>query len=240
MPDWPAPNRVNALSTCCDGGVSEKGYGSLNLARHVGDVESSVTHNRKTLVQQANLPSEPVWLEQVHGTTVAELDGNDDKSVIQADASVTRQENRVCSVMTADCLPILLCKKDGSAVAAIHAGWRGLLAGVIENTVPTLGEPSQVLAWLGPAIGPGRFEVGNEVKLAFTNKRAILGQAFQQQDSTHELADLYALARMTLLHCGVERMYGGEHCTYNQPNQFFSYRREPVTGRMASLIWLQS
>ncbi|PCI69508.1 MAG: multi-copper polyphenol oxidoreductase [Piscirickettsiaceae bacterium] len=239
-PDWPAPEQVNALSTCCDGGVSAHGYASFNIATHVGDDILSVAENRKRLVRDAKLPAEPVWLEQAHGTTVAVLGGARYPRVIEADASIARCDDRICAVMTADCLPILLCKQDGSAVAAVHAGWRGLLSGVIENTINALGEPQQILAWLGPAIGPGCFEVGAEVKGAFSNKKAVMGQAFQQIDEAHYMADLYALARMTLLHNGVKKMYGGEHCTYNQPDQFYSYRRQPITGRMASLIWLQS
>ncbi|MEO1889731.1 MAG: peptidoglycan editing factor PgeF [Cycloclasticus sp.] len=238
-PDWPAPERVNALTTCRQGGVSQAGFAGFNLAKHVGDDEALVDDNRQQLIQNAKLPSEPVWLEQVHGVNAIELGDASDAVLPQADASIARNGNVVCVVMTADCLPILLCKKDGSAVAAIHAGWRGLLSGVIESTVSKLAEPEQILAWLGPAIGPDNFEVGAEVKRAFVDKKQVMQQAFQQVDDTHYLADLYALARMTLLHCGVKSMYGGEHCTYNQSNQFYSYRRDAVTGRMASLIWLQ-
>ena len=240
IPDWPAPDNIKALSTSRDGGVSLAGYSSLNLAMHVGDCESSVVKNRTALIQQCQLPAEPVWLDQVHGTKVVDLERLSGSALVQADAAITRSENLLCTVMTADCLPILLCKMDGTAVAAIHAGWRGLLAGVIENTVLSLTEPEKILAWLGPAIGPSRFEVGGEVRNAFVDKKPIMQQAFQQLDRTHYLADLYALARITLLSCGVKRMYGGEHCTYNQADQFYSYRREPETGRMASLIWRQS
>lgn len=241
-PDWPAPEPVKALVTCRQGGVSQVGYASFNLAQHVADDEALVEANRQQLIQQAKLPSQPVWLDQVHGINVIDISDSDvnGTAVPQADASIARNQHSVCAVMTADCLPVLLCKADGSAVAAVHAGWRGLLSGVIENTVSQLGEAERVLAWLGPAIGPGQFEVGLEVKQAFADKKSVMQQAFQQVDRTHYLADLYALARMTLLHCGVKRMYGGEHCTYNQPNQFYSYRRDAVTGRMASLIWLQS
>lgn len=239
-PDWPAPERIKALSTSRLGGVSLGGYSSLNLANHVADNELSVAQNKSILVRKGRLPSQPIWLEQVHGTTVVELSGAVNSTVPIADASMTRSSNVVCAVMTADCLPILLCKKDGSAVAVIHAGWRGLLAGVIENTVLSLGQPEQILAWLGPAIGPGCFEVGSEVKNAFVEKTPNMQQAFQQSDEEHFLADLYALARITLLQCGVKRMYGGEHCTYNQSDQFYSYRRDGVTGRMASLIWLET
>lgn len=238
-PDWPAPERVKAFVTCRQGGNSLAGYAGFNVAKHVGDDDALVDTNRRQLIQQAALPGKPVWLDQVHGIHAIQLEDDCNAVIPRADASIARHENRVCAVMTADCLPVLLCKTDGSAVAAIHAGWRGLLSGVIENTVSQLGEATDILAWLGPAIGPGRFEVGAEVKQAFVEKNSVMQQAFQTVDSTHYLADLYALARMTLLHCGVKRMYGGEHCTYNQPNQFYSYRRDAVTGRMASLIWLQ-
>lgn len=238
-PDWPAPTQVKALTTCRDGGVSEAGYTSFNLASHVDDEPLAVANNRENLVQQFKLPAQPVWLNQVHGTAVVDLGSIDMATVAEADASMTIKPNQVCAVMTADCLPILLCNEQGSIVAAVHAGWRGLLAGVVENTVTALGSSETLLAWLGPAIGPGCFEVGAEVKQAFVDKKAIMRQAFQQVDDTHHLADLYALARMTLLQCGVKKIYGGEHCTYNQFNQFYSYRREPITGRMASLIWLQ-
>jgi YfiH family protein len=239
-PDWPAPERVKALSTCRDGGVSKGAYASLNIATHVGDVESLVEENRALITRDAGLPAEPVWLEQVHETTAVELGHVKGSPILKADASIARSSGLVCAVMTADCLPLLLCKKDGSVVAAIHAGWRGLLSGVIENTVKQLADADQILAWLGPAIGPANFEVGQEVKDAFVGKMPVMQQAFKRVDDSHYMADLYALARMTLLQCGVKKMYGGEHCTYNQPNQFYSYRREAITGRMASLIWIQS
>lgn len=238
-PDWPSPRQVNALTTCRYGGVSEANFSSLNLAMHVGDDEKAVRKNRSLLGDEFHLPANPIWLQQVHGTKVVELSQCTDNHLIQADASISRSNEFVSAVMTADCLPVLLCKDDGSAVAAVHAGWRGLLAGIIENTVIQLTQPEKLMAWLGPAIGPGHFEVGEEVKDAFVNKHWVMGQGFRRIDRLHYLADLYALARMTLLQCGVKRIYGGEHCTYNQADRFYSYRREPVTGRMASLIWLQ-
>ncbi|KXJ45988.1 MAG: YfiH family protein [Bermanella sp.] len=238
-PDWPVPERVKAISTRRHGGISEGPYSSLNLANHVGDDDRVVTQNRSTLFHKLQLPAKPVWLEQVHGTRVMELGQHEATQLIQADASISRNSDFVCAVMTADCLPILLCKEDGSAVAAVHAGWRGLVAGIVEKAVTQLAEPEKIIAWLGPAIGPSHFEVGAEVKEAFVNKNSVMRQCFQQIDSQHYLADLYALARIVLLKCGVKRIYGGEYCTYNQADQFFSYRREPITGRMASLIWLQ-
>jgi len=238
-PDWPAPDRVKAVSTCRSGGVSEGGYASLNLANHVGDNAPAVMQNRLTLVDQFQLPAKPVWLEQVHGSRVLELAQYEGSQVVQADASISRNSHAVCAVMTADCLPILLCKEDGTAVAAVHAGWRGLLEGIVDNAVMKLAEPGEIIAWLGPAIGPEHFEVGTEVKDAYVSQHGVMKQCFQRVDSEHYLADLYALARIVLLKCGVKRIYGGEYCTYNQADQFFSYRREPITGRMASLIWLQ-
>lgn len=239
VPHWPAPKQVKALTMCRDGGVSIGAYSSFNLARHVDDDASAVTRNRAALVAELALPADPVWLDQVHGVDVLELDQSNKQTIHQADASLSRTQGQVCAVLTADCLPVLLCKQDGSAVAAVHAGWRGLLSGVIEKTIAALGDTEQILAWLGPAIGPGRFEVGAEVKEAFVKKNTVMQQAFRQTDETHHLADLYAIARMTLIQCGVKRIYGGEYCTYNDADKFYSYRREPVTGRMASLIWLQ-
>ena len=238
-PDWPAPAQVRALTTCRDGGVSGGCYASLNLGNHVGDKALSVQQNRDILFKQMQLPAKPLWLDQIHSTKVVEHSGRHVDMPIQADATFTRNEGLVCAVMTADCLPILLCNQGGTVVAALHAGWRGLLTGVVENTIDQLGEVEDLLAWCGPAIGPGRFEVGIEVEKAFVEKKSVMKQAFQQTDQTHFLADLYALARMTLLHCGVKNIFGGEYCTYNHANQFYSYRREPITGRMASLIWIQ-
>lgn len=239
VPNWPAPKQVKALTTCRNGGVSVGAYSSFNLGRHVDDDASAVTSNRTALLAELELPADPVWLDQAHGVNVVELDQFNKQTTHQADASLSRTQGLVCAVLTADCLPVLLCKQDGSAVAAVHAGWRGLLSGVIEKTIAGLGDTEQIIAWLGPAIGPGRFEVGAEVKEAFVKKNTVMQQAFRQTDEAHHLADLYALARMTLIQSGVKRIYGGEYCTYNEADKFYSYRREPVTGRMASLIWLQ-
>lgn len=235
---WPAPERVVALTTCRQGGISKAGFAGLNLAMHVNDDAASVAQNRSIIEQDFQLPSAPVWLEQVHGSRILKLTA-DTAGSLQADAVMTREKGRVCAVMTADCLPVLLCNEEGSGVAAVHAGWRGLLAGIVEKTAVKLGAPQTLQAWLGPAIGPGCFEVGTEVREAFIQKNPVMQQAFRQVDDTHYLADLYALARITLLQNGVKRIYGGEHCTYNEADNFYSYRREPITGRMASLIWLQ-
>lgn len=237
--NWPAPVAVKAFTTYRTGGYSPANYTSLNLALHVNDDVNNVKLNRQSLTTALDLPSDPVWLDQVHGAQLVELSVAEQSINLQADGAVTQQKDKVCAVLTADCLPVLLCNKQGTQVAAVHAGWRGLLGGVIENAVAMFEKPDDVLAWLGPAIGPAHFEVGREVKDAFTDKKPVMQQAFRYVDKTHCLADLYALARMTLLDCGVKKMYGGEHCTYNESDKFYSYRREPITGRMASLIWLQ-
>jgi len=183
------------------------------------------------------LPSKPVWLEQVHGTAVLKLDGEPYASK-RADASYSNTPGTVCAVMTADCLPVLFCNRDGSEVAAAHAGWRGLCAGVLEETVACFADkPENLLAWLGPAIGPDAFEVGPEVREAFMAHDAAAESAFRPQGEKY-FADIYQLARQRLASVGVEHIYGGEHCTFSQQDDFFSYRRDKTTGRMASFIWL--
>ena len=231
-PQWPVPDGVRAYQTTRLGGVSRPPYDSLNLGGHVGDLPEAVTENRRRLVQLAGLPRLPVWLSQEHGTTVVEaLAGG------CADASYSTTPGQVCAVMTADCLPVLLCRADGGAVAAVHAGWRGLLAGVIEQTVMAAGG-GEWLAWLGPAIGPQAFEVGQEVFDAFLAEDAASASAFVPGRAGHYMADIYVLARRRLARVGVDRVYGGQYCTYSEPERFYSYRRDGVTGRMASLIWL--
>lgn len=238
QPDWPAPTPIKALSTTRLGGISQPPYDSLNLGLHVNDDNDKVYRNRQWLTRSARLPSSPLWLEQVHGTRV--IDANDWQVGIEADALFSRQAGQVCPVMTADCLPVLFCDVDGKMVAAAHAGWRGLLNGVLENTVSQFScSADHILAWLGPAIGPQQFEVGSEVFDAFCSHSAEAGQAFSPHRSGHYLADIYLLARQRLNRLGVEKIYGGEHCTVTEADQFFSYRRDGDTGRMASLIWIE-
>lgn len=236
VPDWPAPACVKALQTTRQGGRSQSPYDSLNFGMHVGDNAYDVAANRQLL--SAWVPSEPVWLEQVHGTRVimAETAG----CAPQADACITRQRNAVCAVMTADCLPVFLCDDAGTVAGVAHAGWRGMADGVIEATVKAMDMPGhELMAWLGPAIGPQAFEVGPEVRETFLGHDAASAAAFEAKGEKY-LADLYALARLRLRALGVTRVYGGNFCTYTDASRFFSYRRDGRTGRMVSLIWLSA
>lgn len=235
-PDWPASPTVHALVTTRLGGVSHPPYDSFNLGSHVGDDPHAVARNRRSLAR--HLPAEPFWLDQIHGCEVVAVDTG--RVGVRADASVARQPGQVCAILTADCLPVLFCDRDGCVVAAAHAGWRGLCAGVLERSVAAMGVPAaSILAWLGPAIGPAAFEVGDEVRRAFLEAGPVPDQAFVAVRPGHWHADLYALARARLLACGVKSIYGGGRCTFGEAQSFYSYRREGRTGRMASLVWLQ-
>lgn len=235
-PDWPAPANVKALQTTRQGGISAAPYDTFNLGQHVGDDPVRVNRNRHLLAPF--MPSEPVWLEQVHGTVVANADAAACR--VQADACIARHKGSVCVVMTADCLPVLLCDEDGTTVGAVHAGWKGLAAGVIEATVKEMGvAPHKLLAWLGPAIGPEAFEVGEDVRAAFMAHDAKAAEAFRAHSTQGKYhADIYLLARQRLNALGITRVFGGNHCTYHQKDRFFSYRRDGVTGRMGTFIWL--
>ena len=235
IPDWPAPARVKAIQTTRQGGVSAAPYGSLNLGGHVGDNPLAVERNR--ILLNKLLPSEPVWLEQIHGTLVANADRASCQP--QADACIARHRAAVCAVMTADCLPVLLCDAQGGVVGAAHAGWRGLCDGVIEATVLAMGvAPQSLMAWLGPAISQENFEVGDEVRAAFVTVQPQAASAFIAGQSGKWFADIYALARLRLNALGITQIYGGGRCTYRERGQFFSYRRDGVTGRMGTFIWL--
>ena len=237
VPDWPAPEVVRALSTTRMGGFSAAPYESLNLGDHVGDEPSRVRRNRKYLMQRLGLASDPPWLQQVHGCEVV-MCGQTGLAP-QADAITAVAPGEVCAVLTADCLPVLLCDRSGKQVAAVHAGWRGLQAGVIESAVASFGESrDQILAWLGPAIGPEAFEVGSEVRDAFMRIHPRDEQAFSPGRNNRWMADIYQLARNRLKQCDVSFVGGGEYCTHSDPDRFFSYRRDGITGRMASLIWI--
>ncbi|WP_028449571.1 peptidoglycan editing factor PgeF [Chitinibacter tainanensis] len=235
-PNWPAPARVRALQTTRLGGHSLPPYASLNLGQHVGDDPQQVAANRAIVA--AACGSQPRWLNQVHG--VAVVDAAEITQPVDADASYSRALGVVSVVMTADCLPLLFCDRAGTVVASAHAGWRGLCNGVIEATVAKMACPaSEILVWLGPAIGPNAFEVGDEVRAAFmaTDPQAEL--AFKKQEGGKWLADIYLLAHQRLHTLGITAIYGGDQCTVTQAETYFSYRRDGQTGRLASLIWLE-
>jgi polyphenol oxidase len=235
IPDWPAPANVKALQTTRVGGVSSGKYASLNLGDHVKDNPQHVAYNRQLL--SPFVPSEPVWLQQVHGIRV--IDASIASCIESADASFSQRKDVVCVTMTADCLPVLLCDKAGTAVAAIHAGWRSLCDGVIEETVGAMPvESNQLMAWLGPAIGPDAFEVGGEVREQFMAQDAQAEAAFRPHGDKW-LGDLYAIAKQRLHRLRIQQIYGGGCCTYNEPDTFFSFRRDGDTGRMATMIWLE-
>ncbi|MEJ2592337.1 MAG: peptidoglycan editing factor PgeF [Candidatus Thiodiazotropha sp.] len=237
-PDWPAPGHVRALITTRQGGVSRPPYDSLNLATHVGDDAHDVARNRALLIHDCRLPEAPFWLNQVHGCHVA--DSNVASPGCEADAVIGDRPGRICAVLTADCLPLLICDRAGSRVCAVHAGWRGLAGGVIEAAVSRMAvAPAELLVWLGPAIGPDAFEVGGEVREAFVSQQAQDADAFRSGRADRWLADIYRLARQRLARLGVGYVGGGDYCTFTQAQRFFSYRRDGVTGRMASLIWLE-
>jgi copper oxidase (laccase) domain-containing protein len=275
VPDWPAPANVHAATTLRTGGVSQAPYSSLNPAAHVGDDSEQVRQNRRIVREMLDLPAEPVWLDQIHSNHAVKAEnppypplqkeGRGDLQ--QADAGYTDESGVVCAVLTADCLPLLVCSTDGVQVAAIHASWRGLLAGVISNTViamqiplasslpfskgetslfrntdfsPSLckmGARGDLLVWLGPAIGPDCFEVGAEVHNAFLEKSAEFNSAFKKQSNDKWLADIYQMARIELAALGIANVYGGTNCTVTEHKRFYSYRRDTQTGRMATLIW---
>jgi hypothetical protein len=241
LPDWPAPPGVRAAFSLRDGGVSAGPWASLNLGNHVGDDPAAVRENRRRLREALALPGEPRWLEQVHGVAVS----RDVAATVPpvADAFVTERVGVVATVMVADCIPVLFCDRGGGVVAAAHAGWRGLLAGVLENTVQAMGvDPDRLLAWLGPAIGPARFEVGPEVREAFLQSTPGEDAAarFVPSPAGRWLCDLPGLARDRLSRLGVGAVSGGQHCTASDAGRFFSHRRDaPRTGRMAAVVWLQ-
>lgn len=239
VPDWPAPTHIKAVTTLRSDGVSEAPFSSWNLARHVDDKPVHVDRNRTLLSERLSLPDEPFWLEQVHGTRVLTVAGAD-ASDRQADGSYTHERGRVCVVLTADCLPLLLCNRAGTEVAAVHAGWKGLADGVIEAALRCFQSPAQdLLVWLGPAIGPQVFEVGAEVREVFLHKTEQADAAFTALGGNKYLANIYELARQRLQQYGVHAVFGGQHCSFSEDALFYSYRRERVTGRMASLIWIE-
>ena len=238
VPTWPAPANVLAVVSKRDlADPNNNPMAGFNVARHVHDNLPRVLRHRQLLCADLQLTQEPAWLDQVHGTMVAELPLDE---VVSADASTSNQAGQACVVMTADCLPVLFCDNQGTRVAAAHAGWRGLAAGVLENALAHFPDPNEVLVWLGPAIGPVAFEVGEDVRQAFIALDAQAQSCFVRRPNTAAkyLADLYGLARLRLKAAGVSQIYGGEVCTFSQPQDYFSHRRDPASGRQLSLISL--
>jgi polyphenol oxidase len=239
--DWPAPFHIRTAISTRQGGVSLSPYDGLNLGSHVDDRPDAVAQNRQLFRQLAQMPAEPLWLNQVHGTVCVLLEQTEfSAGPFTADASTTKTKGLVSVVLTADCLPVLFCDLAGTQVAAAHAGWRGLVDGVLEQTLAQFPDPTTVIAWLGPAIGPTAFEVGDEVRRAFVAKDAKADAAFMAvpNKTGKWLADLYQLARLRLNASGVSQVYGGGFCTYTNSQAFYSYRRDGQTGRMASCIWI--
>lgn len=236
-PDWPAPQNVRALTTTRVGGYSAAPFDSFNLSLRSGDNIEHVKRNRALLIESAGLPAEPVWLRQVHGNRV--IDAADSEPYSEADGSYTQQPRVVCAVLTADCCPVFLCDRHGNGVAVLHCGWRGVARGLIEQGVARMKVlPADLLGWLGPAIGPNSFEVGDDVYEAFAVHDRNAGTAFKRQENGRWLADIYALVRQRLQAVGVTKISGANYCTVLERQRFFSYRRDRVCGHMASLIWM--
>ena len=237
VPQWPAPPRVRAVSTLRSGGLSAPPYDTLNLGEHVGDEPDSVAENRRRLCEQLGI-DEPYWLDQVHGTRVVRAGVAGEHP--SADAAIADESNRVCAVLTADCLPILLARTDGRRVAAVHCGWRGLSGGVLESTIAALDTPPrELIAWLGPAIGPAHFEVGSEVRDAFMRIDPSAVTAFRANARGRWMCDLYRIAHQHLNRAGIDAIFGGGRCTFGEASSFFSFRRDGRCGRMATLIWIE-
>lgn len=239
-PDWPAPKNILCATTTRKGGCSQQEYSSLNVGVHVKDDLESIIKNRQLIKQDLQLPNEPVWLEQVHGSSVLSLGGKAPADNT-ADAAYTNEAGVVCAVLTADCLPVAFCDQAGEHIAVAHAGWRGLVNGVLENTIQEIPVANEkIICWLGPAIGSTKFEVGREVREKFIAKNSLHENAFQVQGKSKYLANIYQLARNVLVYNCVNEIHGGGLCTYLDEDKFYSYRRDGQTGRMATLIWMES
>lgn len=241
-PEWPAPDCISAYATtrAHPFGKSQGSFSTFNLSLHVGDEETAVNENRKQLAEDLHLPEPPRWLNQVHSNKVIDIVEYNYAQIPEADACFTNKKNTVCPIMTADCLPILLCNQQGHEIAAIHAGWRGLLAGVIPNTIVKMqSSPHELFAWLGPAIGPNVFQVNEQIKVDFLHSNPHNSDCFTTTKDQSIFANIYQIAKNELNCCGVQNIFGGNRCTFSEPELFYSYRRDQhITGRMATLIWI--
>ncbi len=234
---WPAPKNIRAGTSIRTGGHSKAPYNNLNLAQHVGDDQNNVDANRKLLIDHLKLQSEPVWLNQTHSSNIISIDNTPINR--EADASFTTKQHQVCAVMTADCVPILFCNKSGTKVAAIHAGWKGICGGIIENAIEIFSEPEAILVWIGPCISKERYEVGKDVYDSCLKHSNLIKNAFTQSSIGHWQADLVKIVRILMENMGVGAIYECNLCTYNMDELFFSYRRDGNTGRTASMIWME-
>ncbi|MCZ6802459.1 MAG: peptidoglycan editing factor PgeF [Proteobacteria bacterium] len=235
--DWPAPKQVHAGTTLRVGGHSQAPFNDLNLAHHVGDVSANVYKNRAIIINRLELQSEPICLDQTHSSNVISIDTTPENR--KADGSFTTRQNKVCTVMTADCVPVLFCNHSGTKIAAVHAGWRGICRGIIENAIKMFSEPETVLAWIGPCISSDYYEVGKDVYTACLNHSSALKSAFKQSNAGHWHCDLANIVKIILKNAEVGAIYECRLCTYKMDRLFYSYRRDGKTGRMASMIWME-
>jgi purine-nucleoside/S-methyl-5'-thioadenosine phosphorylase / adenosine deaminase len=235
--DWPAPKRIRAGTSIRIGGHSKIPFNNLNLAQHVGDDPVDVKKNRNTLVNHLELRSEPTWLNQAHSSHIISIDTPPENR--KADGSFTTKQNNICAVLTADCVPVLFCNKAGTKIAAIHAGWRGICNGIIENAIKTFSDSETILAWIGPCISSKYYEVGKDVYESCLNHSSLLKSAFDQTNIDHWHCDLAKIVKIILENAGIGAIYECNLCTYKMDELFFSYRRENNTGRTASMIWME-
>jgi purine-nucleoside/S-methyl-5'-thioadenosine phosphorylase / adenosine deaminase len=235
--DWPAPKGVYAGTSLRIGGLSKTPYSELNLANHVGDNPVDVTKNRSALLDHLKLSSNPHWLNQTHSTDIISIDGVPENQ--DADGSFTTTKNRICTILTADCVPILLCNKDGSQIAAIHAGWKGISTGIIENAIKLFTKPNEILVWIGPCICSEHYEVGKDVYESCSNHSDLVKNAFNRTSIDRWHCNLAEIVKILLKNKGVGAIYECNLCTYKLDEMFFSYRRDGITGRTASMIWME-
>ncbi len=235
--DWPAPKHVRAGTSIRTGGHSQAPYNDLNLAHHVGDEPGNVKNNREIIFNYLELKSEPIWLDQTHSSNIISIDAAPENQ--KADGSVTTRQNKVCAILTADCVPVLFCNNNGTKIAAIHAGWKGICCGIIENTIKEFSEPETILAWIGPCISSEYYEVRRDVYMGCLNHSASLKSAFNQINEDHWYCDLTNIVKIILKNTGVGAIYECGLCTYKMEELFYSYRRDGNTGRTASMIWME-